>query len=148
VNFFDTVTHFEMLSRGMVGAHSATFYFDGFELYREDHPENLAQVYGLNGVYVPSRNELFVAWRRHEEEEEIPHEVRYAFAAIHESGWDMATPAPEGVVQTEGHGGANGMEWATTRLDLRGREKIYIAIKPQNSELFRQISIPLPGGRR
>jgi hypothetical protein len=35
------------------------------------------------------------------------------------------------------------MSWSTTALNLEGRSRLYVAIKPQNSSRFRQIEIPV-----
>jgi hypothetical protein len=141
-NYFDALTRFYLNLRGNLTTYPAVFYFDAFELYREAWPENTEQVYSLNGVYVPPTNALVVGWQRHKDENTVAHEVRYAFENIHQIGWKAAIPAPDGVVIPLGWQGYNGMEWTTQAIDVSGVNQIFIAIKPQDATLFRQISIP------
>ncbi len=93
-----------------------------------------------------------MTWRRPKDENNIPHEVRYAFEDIHQVGWNAARPAPKGIIKPPGWQGYNGMLYATRALPLEGHPVVYIAIKPQNSRRFSQISIPLgeikPAGRQ
>lgn len=62
---------------------------------------------------------------------------------IHKIGWAAAPPAPGGTITPPGSGGYNGMSWSTTAIDVSGKPVVYVAIRPQNSTLFRQIGIPL-----
>jgi hypothetical protein len=144
-NYFDALTRFYFSGGGglAAGSYPAHFYFDGFELYRETHPENVEQIYSLNGVYVPSSNEIYVGWQRNKNENNVNHEVRYAFRSIHETGWASATPAPNGIVSPPGWQGYNGMEYSTRSINMSGQKVVYIAIKPQNSSRFREIAMPL-----
>jgi hypothetical protein len=145
-NYFDALTRFYVELKGTLPAYPAVFQFDAFEVYQETRPENIEQVYSLNGVYVPATNEIIVGWQRHKDENAVSHEVRYAFSDIHQIGWQAATPAPGGMVAPLGWQGYNGMAWATQAIDVRGTTQIYIAIKPQNASTFRQITIPIVGG--
>lgn len=142
-NYFDLITRLHVDWRGTLPAYPAEFYVDAFELYREARPENLAQVYGLNATFVSATKELVVGWMRAKDDNAIRHEVRYAFEDIHTLGWANATPAPNGLVSPLGVQGLNGMEWSTRAIDLAGRSVVYVAIKPENAALFRQIAIPL-----
>jgi hypothetical protein len=142
-NYFDALTRFYIDWQGKLPSYPANFYFDGFELYRETRPENINQIYSLHGVYVPSTNEVSVGWMRNKDENTINHEVRYAFQDIYQIGWASATLAPNGVIQPPGWQGYNGMEWSTRSINVSNKSTIYIAIKPQNSSLFRQIAIPV-----
>src|SRR5262249_20354000 len=58
-------------------------------------------------------------------------------------GWAAATAAPNGIITPPGSGGYNNMVYDTTGLSLSGHSVVYIAIKPQNSNLFTEIAIPL-----
>ncbi len=142
-NYFDALTRFYFDAQGPMTAVPADFYFDGFELYKETRPENIDQIYSLNGVYIPSTNTLHVAWDRNKSEDTIKHEVRYSFDDVFRIGWQNAVPAPGGLITPPGLGGYNGMTWESTAVDLSGKKIIYVAIKPQNSSLFREIAIPL-----
>ena len=145
-NYFDALTRLYFDGRGALNSYPATYYLDGFEIYHDPNPENVEQVYSLSGVYVPGNNELVVNWRRHKDDDRLKHEVRYAFSDIHTNGWDSATPAPGGVIHPPNEWDYNGMAYNTTGIDMGDNSEIYIAIKPQNSDLFRQIIIPLDGG--
>ncbi len=145
-NYFDALTRFYMDIGGSLPTYPADFYVDGIELYRELQPENVAQIYSLNGVYVPSTNTIRVGWMRDKDENSVNHEVRYSFSDVFQVGWANATPAPGGLVTPPGWQGYNGMEWSTSSIDVSGRSVVYIAIKPQNASGFRQIAIPLSSG--
>lgn len=100
-------------------------------------------MYSLTGTYDPTTNEVVVTWNRPPNENDVNHEVRYAFSDIHEVGWEAATPAPEGIISPPGWQGYNGMFYHTTTLPLAGQPVVYIAIKPENSDLFSQIAVRL-----
>ena len=143
VNGFDAITRLEVqLHLGGLPP-APEFHFDAFEWYREDHPENVGQIHNLHGVYLRSQNEIRVGWRGLQGDAHVAHEVRYAFENIHDLGWEKAQPAPDGAVRTIGGAGENGREWSARSLDLKGRKTVFIAIKPENSELFRQIAVQL-----
>lgn len=145
-NYFDLITRFYLDFQGDLFGYPSEFFVDGFEFYRETRPENIDQIYSLNGVYIQSSNTVMVRWMRHKDENSVNHEVRYAFEDIHRLGWVNATPAPNGTVVPPGGTGYNGMEWSSSSLNLLARPILYVAIKPQNSNLFRQIVIPLIPG--
>jgi hypothetical protein len=84
-----------------------------------------------------------VTWNRAKDENDIKHEVRYAFSDIHQIDWNAAKPALRGIITPPGWQGYNGMVYDTTALPLAGRSVVYIAIKPKNSRLFSPIAIPL-----
>ena len=84
-----------------------------------------------------------MTWERFKDDNTINHEVRYSFSDIHQIGWDAATPAPNGTITPPGWQGYNGMFYDTTALPLAGHSVVYIAIKPQNSNLFTQIAVRL-----
>lgn len=142
-NYFDALTRFYVDIKGGLPSYPAAIYFDSFEFYQETNPENIEQIYGLNGVYVPSTNTVMVGWKRQKDENDVKHEVRYAFNDVFVTGWDNATPAPGGSVSPPGWQGYNGMDWSTSNISVEGRSAIYIAIKPENSTRFRQIKIPV-----
>jgi hypothetical protein len=143
--YFDLMTRFYLDFPSRSWPLGSNFMIDGFEFYEETRPENVNQVFSLNGVYVPSSNKISVGWQRRKDEMGA-HEVRYSFSDVFSVGWNAATPAPGGTVSPLGDGGYNGMAWSTTGISTSGRNVIYVAIKPQNSSSFRQIAIPLSGG--
>lgn len=142
-NYFDGLTRFYFDLDGGLPNYPSAIYFDGFEFYEEKNPENINQIYGLNGVYVPASNKLIVGWKRDKDENKVKHEVRYSFSDVFSIGWDNAEVAPNGTITPPGWQGYNGMYWNTTDINLSGKKSIFIAIKPENSNLFRQIEIPL-----
>jgi hypothetical protein len=144
--YFDLMTRFYLDFPYDKFPMPAVFYMDNFEVYEEQRPENTEQVYSLNAVYVPSTNMVRVGWARRKDQDTVKHDVRYAFSDIHSIGWAAATPAPNGTVTPPGTSGYNGMEWSTTGLNLSGKSVVYVAIKPQNSSLFRQIAVPVVPG--
>jgi hypothetical protein len=143
INYFDSLTRFYFDMEGSVPYKPANFYFDDFEFYQAPPNENIEQVYSLNGVYVKKSNKIIIGWMRNKNENKIKHEVRYSFEDIFSKGWDSAKLAPNGLVKPSGWGGYNGMSYKTNKIDTKGKSVIYLAIKPINSNLFRQIEIPL-----
>jgi len=142
--YFDLMTRFYFdLPYGALptGSH---VYIDGVELYEETNNENIDQVRSLTAAYVPATNQLRVSWRgRKDQQETLKHDVRYSFSDIFVSGWAAAIPAPNGTVGPTCCGGDNGLEYSTTTINVSGHTNLYVAIKPQNSSLFRQIVVPL-----
>src|SRR5262249_15577246 len=115
---------------------------DDLQFYSEPVPENDLQVYSLRANYNPSNNELYIGWN-HDFNDGVIDEVRYAFSDIHQLGWAAATPAPGGTITPPDSGAYNAMWYDTTRLPLSGHSVVYIAIKPQDSDLFTQIAVPI-----
>lgn len=138
-NYFDALTRF-YIHQSQTSQYNVGYYLDGFELYHDPNPGNVDQVFSLNGVYVPSSNTIQVGWSRRKDEATIKHEVRYSFSDIHASGWEAATEAP-GIVESNHNSGRSTMGYVSDQIDVTGHDKIYIAIKPENSNLFRQIAI-------
>ncbi len=142
-NYFDLLTRFYFEINGGLSSYPAVFRFDGFEFYTEPNDENLEQVYALNGAFNNNTGTLYLGWMRHKDENNVDHEVRYAFSNIHELGWSNATPAPSGIVSPDGWGGYNAMDYTTNQINVGSNDFLYVAIKPQNSNRFRQITIPI-----
>ena len=142
-NYFDLLTYFylDLSSQTGLPSYPATFYFDDVELYQDTNPENTEQVFSLNGVYVPSSNTVMVGWS-HPKDDTGKYEVRYSFEDIFATGWANAKPAPGGVVAPLSNA-YNTVEYSTSALHLAGHDRVMIAIKPRDSERFRQIVIPL-----
>jgi RNA polymerase sigma factor (sigma-70 family) len=142
-NYFDTLTRFFISVRSPPASYPADYWLDEIRFEQQPRPENDAQVYSLSAAHDPTTNRVIVTWSRRKDETGIAHEVRYAFRDIHVLGWGPATPGPGGTVAAAGSGSANGMVYDTTELPLSGHPVLYVAIKPQNSEKFSQIAIPL-----
>lgn len=141
-NYFDLLTRFYVdFEASNVRSNPAIWHFDGFRIYSETRTENEEQVYSMHGSYNDQR--LTVGWNRNKDENNVSHEIRYAFQDIHQLGWSRATPAPGSPLKPQGHQGYNGMLYQTDQVDASGHDTIYVAVKPQNSNLFKQISIPI-----
>jgi hypothetical protein len=144
-NYFDTLTRFYVQINNSPSSYPADVGLDQIEFYREPHVENDQQIYSIASTYIPGSNRVIITWSRDKNENSINHEVRYAFSDIHALGWANATPAPNGVIVPPGWQGYNGMVYDTTALPVVGKSHVYMAIKPQNSNLFSQIVMPLSG---
>jgi len=143
-NYFDALTRFYLQEPYVAPtAYPADYRIDDIQFYKQPAQENDEQVYSLTGTYQASANRLVLTWNRDIPEDTVRHEVRYAFSDIHAIGWDAATPAPNGIIAPPGSGGYNNMRYDTTALPLAGHSIVYIAIKPQNSNLFTEIAVPL-----
>jgi hypothetical protein len=143
-NYFDMMTRFYI--DAPYDAQLGDHFVDGFEFYQETNPENTAQIRSLHAVYIPKTNGIEVGWTRPATEDGINHEVRYAFSSIHALGWANATVPSNTLVTPQGSGGYNSMRWTSTAINVSGKSVVYIAIKPQNATLFREIAIPVGPG--
>jgi PKD repeat protein len=143
-NYFDTLTRFYLQQPYTApSAYPADYLIDGIQFYQDPYQENDAQVYNLTGTYRASDNQLAVTWNRDKAEDTVNQEVRYAFSDIHQLGWANATAAPNGTITPPGGGAYNNMVYDTTGINMAGHSVVYIAIKPQNSDLFTEIAVPL-----
>src|SRR5262249_519162 len=143
-DYFDALTRFYIQeSYNTPSNYPADYLIDNISFYKSSYQENDVQVYSLTGTYRASDNRLVVTWNRDKAEDTVNQEVRYPFPDIHARGWAAATAAPNGITPPPGRGGYNNMVYDTTGLSLSGHSVVYIAIKPQNSNLFTEIAIPL-----
>jgi hypothetical protein len=142
-NYYDAFTRFYLADDAPPLAFPETHLLDEMEFYREPDPENETQVYAMAATFVPWENRVIVTWERHKDENAVRHEVRYAFQDIHAAGWDAAVPAPDGLVTPPGWQGYNGMVYDSNLVPTAGHPTLYVAVKPENSSLFKQIAIPL-----
>ncbi|NMH86404.1 hypothetical protein [Flavivirga algicola] len=140
-NYFDLMTRYYLKSLNKSTSYPSTWYVDDIELYFDPNDENIEQVYALSRAYNRENNRVQLGWSRHKQEGELSHEVRYAFEDIHVLGWSHAKLAPNGVVTPPSKGSYNGMRYTSQDIDFEGADFIYIAIKPSNSDRFRQIKI-------
>ncbi len=141
-NYFDLLTSMYFRILFDRPSYPVDMYMDNVRFYKEPNLENEDQVYSINGVYVPTTNELQVGWKRNKEDGGVIYEVYYAFSDIHTLGITGATLAPSGSLSTIGTG-YNGMEYVNNTISMGANTSIFIAIKPVNSTLFKQIEIPL-----
>ena len=82
-------------------------------------------MYSLTGTYDPTTNEVVVTWNRPPDENDVNHEVRYAFSDIHEVGWEAATP-PEGIIRPPQAGRATtGCSTIRPRFRWRAAGRLY-----------------------
>ncbi len=142
-NYWDSLTRFYIQTNQPTTVLPATYYMDEIGFYREPYPENEDQIRNISATYASSSNRVVITWFRNKNEDNVNHEVRYAFSNIHVIGWDAATPAPNGTIVPPGSAGYNGMYYDTTAIPTSGQSTLYLAIKPQNSTLFAQVAIPL-----
>lgn len=143
-NYFDLLTRFYIQPDGAPANFPVEILLDDVQLYQETADENTAEVYSLHGTYIPNENRLLVGWMRDKRNNEAMHEVRYAFSDIHVLGWEKAMPAPDGAfLPVKGHNGYNGVRYESTQINMDKHEYVFVAIKPQGSEKYRQIVIRL-----
>lgn len=143
-NYFDSLTRFYISQQREAPVwYPAVFKLDEFVFYEESRPENDEQVYSIAATYVRAENRIVLTWGRHKDENDVLHEVRYAFRDIHEIGWGEAIPAPEGWVTPLGWQGYNGMVYESTEIPLARCLGVYLGIRPENSDLFSQVFLPL-----
>jgi hypothetical protein len=85
----------------------------------------------IAATYVPAQQQVILTWSRNKNENNVRHEVRYAFENIHRIGWEKATPAPGGTIAPPGFQGYNGMVYTSTDIALEGRKTkaIFLAIR-------------------
>ncbi|AMV39250.1 Copper resistance protein CopC [Planctomyces sp. SH-PL62] len=141
-NYFDTLTSFYLdMPYADPKRLPADYLVDNIEFMTVPYQENDQQVKSLTGTYVPGSNRVVVTWNNGWGDASI-HEVRYSFSDIHKSGWDAATPAPGGSIPRN-YSEYAGRVFDSSALPLAGHSMVYIAIKPQNSDLFTQIAIPI-----
>ncbi len=148
VNYFDALTRFYVSQeREPPSSYPSVWLLDEIMFYRARHPEADEQVYSVAATYVPEENRLILTWRRDKDENDLRHEVRWAFRSIHRIGWEAASPG--GWVSPLGWQGYNGMVWESTAVsvDLR-RRAIYLGIRPEGQDLFTEIELPLGPYRR
>jgi hypothetical protein len=142
-NYFDTLTRFYIsYPNEAPKSYPADFLLDEIEFFREPRPENNAGISAVTATYRPSDNRLVLTWNRGKGDPG-KHEVRYAFADIHKSGWKAAKEAPNGIVTPPGEVGYNNMVYDTTELPVGTERYLFVAIKPQASEQFTQIVVPI-----
>jgi len=139
-NYFDALARF-FIEDDAPSSYPADYFLDEMAFVHEPQRENDEQVYSLTSTFVPAQNRVLVTWSRAKQEDAVKHEVRYAFGRI--QAWDEAVPAPQGVVTPPGKAARNGMVYDSTELPLAGHDVVYLAIKPQNADVFTQIRIPL-----
>lgn len=143
-NYYDALTRFYINTWGINPARLPVDYrLDEIEFCTAPAPENDDQIYTITATYVASSNRLVITWQRNKDENDLVHEVRYAFDSVHAIGWDSATPAPGGSITPPGFQGYNGMTYETAALDLSGRDRIFVAIRPMGAALFSEIELPL-----
>lgn len=145
VNYFDQMTGF-YIDYGSKLLDDSTLVFplrlliDEIEFYRESNDEIEDQkVTSLNGVYNPSDNNLYVAWRGNQfNSDSTTHESVYSFSDIHTNGWGSAIS-----LGTHPDAAHRDMRVDTTSIDMTGQDVIYVAVRPVGETKFKQISIPL-----
>lgn len=144
-DYYDAFTRFYIQDNDGPPSLPADYLLDEFVFYQEPNDENDDQIRNISATYVPADNRVIVTWFRDKDENDVDHEVRYAFADIHQGGWSGATPASDGIRTPPGWQGYNGMFYDSTALPLAGHDTLFLAIKPNNSSRFTQVIVPLTG---
>jgi len=141
--YFDTMTRFyiDFGYRVYDETIANDYKADKFSVYQETRTENETQVYSICGFYDPATSRLWVSWSRNKDENTLIHDVYYAFSDIHELGIENATAAPGGQITPLGFQGDNLMVYDTTSLDVGQNSSIFIAVRPRNATLFKQIQL-------
>jgi hypothetical protein len=139
-NYWDTFTRFYIEYLGNPSSYPASYNYDSFRFYKEAYQENDDQILTMHATYVPASNRVLLWWSTRKDEA-VNYGIRYAFSDIHAMGWNAATPAPNGTLFAGG-GGYNGVLYDNSTIKMSGAT-LYLAVKPQNSNLFRQIAIPV-----
>ncbi len=145
-NLMDSMTRFWITigsDKHTFDGNPVTHFYDKFKFYKETRQENEEQVYTISGFYDPSNNRLYVGWQRNKNDNDIIHEVRYSFVDIHDIGWNAATVAPNGSITPPGFGGYSSMAYDNSTISMGANTSIFVAVKPQNSNLFKQIQLDL-----
>src|SRR4029077_6593481 len=98
-NYFDSMTRFYLdMAYGPLATLPGSLYIDRVTYENVVADANIEDVYGMTGYYDPSGTKTYVSWQRRNNYDATSHEVRYAWSDIHVSGWNAATPAPDGTV--------------------------------------------------
>ena len=142
--YYDTLTRWYISGEGGSGGFPQDYWLDDVKIYQEPVVENDNLVYGICSSYNQPTNRLTLTWNRYKGVD-TSHEVRYAFSDIHTLGWNNATPAPNGTVDSTGND-YNGMVYTTTAINVGSNPTVYFAIKPQGETLFSQIALQLTTG--
>ena len=144
-SYYDVVDQMEIHFEGASTVEAATWKIDGVRLYREDYLENEENVHSMTGSVVLNPSgvlgpELFASWTRNKDDLSA-HEVRYAYANIHETGFNSANVLPEvpstadPTMQVAMTSGLQSPPPAATHL--------YLAVRPKGAVAFKQIKIPI-----
>jgi len=141
-NYFDTLTRLYIEAIGGPSSYPAAFRLDESQFYQEVRHEADEQVYSIAAAYVPAERRAILTRSRNKNENDVPHEVRYAFESIQLIGWDKASPAPGGMIAPPGFQLYNGMVYTTSDIPLEGKQAVYLAIRPANAARFRQVELP------
>jgi hypothetical protein len=147
-NYFDTLTRFYWDDPygswlGQNPTYPATTFIDDIIFYKEPYQENDREIYGITATYVPA-NRVILTWCTLQLPTLVNFDIRYAFQDIHQIGWGAATPAPNGTgIVPAGSGGYNNVQYDTSAIPLSGQTVVYFAIKPQDSNVFTEVVVPI-----
>ena len=150
-NYFDSITKFFLNLRSGGDAtqvDNREWKAEGFRLFREEYLENDAQVYSMSGSAIvgtgsSTSQRITLGWSRNKNENSVRHEVRISGQDIHANGWDSALPVT--VSTPPGNQGDNGMfiDQTALPLSLQSLETVWVAVKPEGSDTFKQIELPV-----
>jgi hypothetical protein len=93
----------------------------------------------LNGTFDPSTNTIKVGWMRRKDQSGHAYDVSWSYSPI----TDFAAANPAGSVTSPDTDAYNGVHFEFSEADFANHDLVYVAIKPEDSTLFRQFWIPL-----
>jgi hypothetical protein len=141
-NYFDALTRWYINDPYGPTPGAMAYKLDDIRFYKETAKEN-DSLYMISASYEPATHKTFIgvnAWKRNT----FPvHEIRWSRKDIHANGWASATQVPNGRVSFPGDGGYNSLVYQNTGMTFNVGETIYFAIKPDGSDNFIQIALPI-----
>lgn len=150
-SYFDAMTWFYIQHTGQTIAVPTNYLIDHIEFYEDQNETDddlLYWVRAVNGCRsTTTPNELIVGWSTNKSSSSNKRfDIRYSWQSMHRNGgWESGTVAPNGtgVNQLDGWD-YTACRYATSDIDLSGRDVIYFGIMSQDYPSgFREIAIPL-----
>lgn len=145
LNYFDLLTRWYIdASYDRTTSWPKEFGLDEIRFWRDGDSGAIAAdslLYSLTTSYGDGR--LFLGASALKAAVPVWHEVRYSRRDIRgNGGWVAAIPAPAGRIRP-GPGGYNGMVYQTDSIPLAPGDTVWLAIKPEGSELYAQVCLPI-----
>ncbi len=139
-NYWDCTTRFYFATAN--ADNGSKWWFDEFQFYRENRPEESHEVYTLTLSHNPSGNVVSFSFNgRKDRTVGQQYEVVYSFESIHGIGFDNANEW--GLVVGANSTDYNAIFTQRSDIDLTGQDRIYVAVRKLGDVLFKQIDIEL-----
>lgn len=119
---------------------SSEWWADAPRFYQEINIENEDQVYAPSISYNANTQSLMFFFATNKNEV-ISYEVRYAYQDPHLIGFDNCLVPPNNILTKQFQGGYNIMRYINNTIDHAVNDKVYYAVRPVGSSLFKRISI-------